>query len=152
MGIFKQGIKQFFTGCDNEDKFYYFEETKDWEGLIEGLKESTVDAFGEGFEFCDTQQNVEFYFDHTIIDMLTIDFTRFEPLDMVHRINVIDLLPDWIRNEYDTEIQDAKDDLESGHGCSFCSGSGEGSYDGSTCHVCKGSGQIEYKGIFEGEW
>ena len=29
--------------------------------------------------------------------------------------------------------------------CGFCSGSGEGMYDGSRCHACKGSGDGSYQ-------
>jgi len=153
MTTFKQSIKQFFTGFDDEDKFYYFEDTKSWENLIEDFKSSTADAFGEGFEFCDTIKNIELYFDDAINSMLEVDFRKYQPLDLVSRIYTIDNLPEWIRSEYANDIESAIEELESGHECKFCSGSGEGMGDVSTCTICGGLGVIQYKGIYsEGEY
>jgi DnaJ-class molecular chaperone len=42
-------------------------------------------------------------------------------------------------NEHEEQDEDIEEDDED-EICSWCSGSGEGMYDGSTCQKCRGSG------------
>ena len=53
-------------------------------------------------------------------------------------------------NEYDDEdIEDNErsEDADDYEDCSWCSGSGEGMYDGSNCKHCGGSGVEPYEGV-----
>ena len=53
-------------------------------------------------------------------------------------------------NEYDDEdIEDNErsEDADDYEDCSWCSGSGEGMYDGSNCKHCGGSGVEPYEGM-----
>lgn len=39
---------------------------------------------------------------------------------------------------------DDSDEEEPDTTCKYCSGTGEGQYDGTRCHECNGSGEVDY--------
>ena len=76
-------------------------------------------------------------------DLIDWSVTTSKKTQEEHKMNEV-------LNEHDEDYEDndvdsrAADDYED---CSWCSGSGEGMYDGSNCKHCGGSGVEPYEGV-----
>jgi hypothetical protein len=118
-------------------------ECNDYFELLELMQSDIKESFGEEFELVGTVSDLEDEIDKIIQDMIKPDWDNVE--DSASDILTLEELPQWIVTN--ATIVDAKRELEAGHECPICRGSGEGMYDGSACHNCK-DGMITFKGVF----